>query len=48
MSDHVVFGEKLEAYQDPARGRCGRAASSPPARTGLWLDPVTTIADLAA
>src|SRR5579859_5832489 len=38
-SDHVVFGENLEAYGDPANGgaRCGRQPTGP---DGLWLDPL--------
>ena len=35
MSDHVVFGENLEAYQDPARGGTRAVASSRLAPTGL-------------
>lgn len=46
-SDHVVFGENLEAYGDPARGgmRGGRQPTGP---DGHWLEPITTIAYLAA
>ncbi|HEY2304223.1 MAG TPA: TIGR03619 family F420-dependent LLM class oxidoreductase [Acidimicrobiales bacterium] len=46
-SDHVVFGENLEAYGDPANGgsRGGRQPTSP---DGLWLDPLATIAHLTA
>jgi probable F420-dependent oxidoreductase len=46
-SDHVVFGENLEAYGDPANGgaRGGRQPTGP---DGLWLDPLTTIAHLTA
>jgi probable F420-dependent oxidoreductase len=47
LSDHVVFGENLEAYGDPANGgaRGGRQPTGP---DGLWLEPLTTIAHLAA
>lgn len=47
MSDHVVFGEDLEAYADPAKGGSvgGRQPTGP---DGHWLDPLTTIAYLAA
>ena len=47
MSDHVVFGENLEAYDDPAKGgsRGGRQPTGP---DGAWLDPITTIAHLTA
>ena len=47
MSDHVVFGENLEAYDDPAKGgsRGGRQPTGP---DGSWLDPITTIAHLTA
>ena len=47
MSDHVVFGENLEAYQDPARGGA-RGGKQPTGPDGAWLDPVTTIAHLTA
>ena len=47
LSDHVVFGEDLEAYGDPAKGgaRGGRQPTGP---DGHWLDPLTTIAHLTA
>jgi probable F420-dependent oxidoreductase len=47
MSDHIVFGEHLDAYQDPANGgtRGGRQPTGP---DGAWLDPITTIAHLTA
>jgi probable F420-dependent oxidoreductase len=46
-SDHVVFGENLEAYGDPANGgsRGGRQPTGP---DGLWLDPLAAIAHLTA
>jgi probable F420-dependent oxidoreductase len=46
-SDHVVFGENLEAYGDPANGgaKGGRQPTGP---DGLWLDPLATIAHLTA
>jgi len=47
MSDHVVFGENLEAYQDPARGGA-RGGKQPTGPDGAWLDPITTIAHLTA
>ena len=47
MSDHVVFGENLEAYQDPARGGA-RGGTQPTGPDGAWLDPITTIAHLTA
>src|SRR5580698_4900488 len=47
MSDHVVFGENLAAYDDPAKGgsRGGRQPTGP---DGSWLDPIATIAHLTA
>jgi len=47
MSDHVVFGEDLEAYADPAKGG-SRGGKQPTGPDGHWLEPVTTIAYLAA
>jgi probable F420-dependent oxidoreductase len=46
-SDHVVFGENLEAYGDPSTGgsRGGRQPTGP---DGLWLDPLAVIAHLTA
>jgi probable F420-dependent oxidoreductase len=47
LSDHVVFGENLEAYGDASIGgsRGGRQPTGP---DGSWLDPITTIAHLTA
>jgi probable F420-dependent oxidoreductase len=46
-SDHVVFGEHLEAYADPRKGGAagGRQPTGP---DGAWLEPLTTIAHLTA
>ena len=46
VSDHVVFGENLEAYADPSIGgsRGGRQPTGP---DGAWLEPLVTIARLA-
>ncbi len=43
VSDHVVFGENLEAYGDPALGGSagGRQPTGP---DGHWLEPLTTLA----
>lgn len=47
VSDHVVMGENLEAYGDPARG--GRAGGrQPTGPDGHWLDPLAVLAHLAA
>jgi probable F420-dependent oxidoreductase len=47
VSDHVAFGEDLSAYGDPATG--GTAdGTQPTGPDGAWLEPVTTIAYLAA
>jgi probable F420-dependent oxidoreductase len=47
MSDHIVFGEHLDAYSDPANGgsRGGRQPTGP---DGSWLEPLATIAHLTA
>jgi probable F420-dependent oxidoreductase len=47
VSDHVVFGEQLDAYGDPASGGTagGRQPTGP---DGHWLEPLTTITWLAA
>jgi len=47
LSDHVVFGENLEAYGDPKRGGA-KGGKQPTGPDGHWLDPVATIAYLAA
>ena len=47
LSDHVVFGEDLEAYGDPAKGGM-RGGTQPTGPDGVWLDPLTTIAHLTA
>ena len=45
LSDHVVFGENLEAYGDPTAGGTagGRQPTGP---DGHWLEPLATIAHL--
>jgi probable F420-dependent oxidoreductase len=47
LSDHVVFGENLEAYADPSIGgsKGGRQPTGP---DGAWLEPLVTIAHLTA
>lgn len=47
MSDHVAFGENLDAYADPAIGG-SRGGTQPTGPDGSWLDPVITIAHLTA
>jgi probable F420-dependent oxidoreductase len=46
LSDHVVFGEHMDAYADPALGgsKNGRQPTGP---DGVWLEPLVTIAYLA-
>lgn len=46
VSDHVVFGENLEAYGDPRAGGVagGRQPTGP---DGHWLEPLTTLSVLA-
>ena len=47
LSDHVVFGEHLDAYGDPSVGGAagGRQPTGP---DGSWLEPLATIAHLTA
>jgi probable F420-dependent oxidoreductase len=47
VSDHVAFGEDLSAYGDPATGGTS-GGTQPTGPDGAWLEPVTTIAYLAA
>jgi probable F420-dependent oxidoreductase len=47
ISDHVVFGENMDAYSDPANGG-SRGGSQPTGPDGPWLDPLITIAHLTA
>jgi probable F420-dependent oxidoreductase len=46
ISDHVVFGEQLDAYGNPAIGgqRGGRQPTGP---DGHWLEPMTTLSVIA-
>lgn len=46
ISDHVVFGERLEDYSRPEIGG-SKGGSQPTGPDGHWLEPVTTIAWLA-
>ena len=47
VSDHVVFGEHLDAYADPATGGVegGRQPTGP---DGHWLEPLTVLTAVAA
>ena len=47
LSDHVVMGERLDAYGDPKRGgqSGGRQPTGP---DGHWLDPLAVIAHVSA
>jgi probable F420-dependent oxidoreductase len=47
LSDHVVFGEHMDAYADPSIGgsKGGRQPTGP---DGAWLEPLVTIAYLSA
>jgi probable F420-dependent oxidoreductase len=47
VSDHIAFGEDLEAYGDPAHGGTS-GGKQPTGPDGAWLEPLTTIAYLAA
>ena len=47
VSDHVVFGENLDAYADPSIG--GQAGGrQPTGPDGSWLEPVTVLTAIAA
>jgi probable F420-dependent oxidoreductase len=46
-SDHVVFGERLEAYADPGVGG-QRNGTQPTGPDGPWLDPLVTLTYVAA
>lgn len=45
-SDHVAFGENLEAYADPSRGGT-RGGTQPTGPDGHWLDPLTVLTWIA-
>jgi probable F420-dependent oxidoreductase len=47
LSDHVAFGEDLEAYADPSKGGT-RGGKQPTGPDGSWLEPLATIAHLTA
>lgn len=47
VSDHVAFGEHLDAYGDPTLGG-SPGGTQPTGPDGAWLEPLTTIAYLAA
>ena len=46
VSDHIAFGDNLDAYGDPARG--GSAGSTQPTGPdGHWLEPLTVLSVVA-
>ncbi len=47
VSDHVVYGERLDRYADPTRGGLagGRQPTGP---DGAWLEPLTVLAMVGA
>jgi probable F420-dependent oxidoreductase len=47
VSDHVAFGERLDAYGDPKAGGTA-GGKQPTGPDGHWLEPLTTIAHLTA
>jgi probable F420-dependent oxidoreductase len=47
VSEHVVFGEHLDAYADPRVGG-HRGGKQPTGPDGPWLDPLVTLSYLAA
>ncbi|MEC7924609.1 MAG: TIGR03619 family F420-dependent LLM class oxidoreductase [Actinomycetota bacterium] len=46
VSDHVVFGEDLDAYADPNLGGVS-GGKQPTGPDGLWLDPLTVLSLIA-
>ena len=46
VSDHVVFGENLDAYADPTLGGVA-GGKQPTGPDGLWLDPLTVLSVIA-
>jgi probable F420-dependent oxidoreductase len=46
LSDHVVFGEQLDAYGNPATGGT-RGGKQPTGPDGHWLEPLTTLSVIA-
>ena len=46
VSDHVVFGENLEAYARPELGG-SEGGKQPTGPDGLWLEPLTTLTFVA-
>jgi probable F420-dependent oxidoreductase len=46
VSDHVVFGENLDAYADPKTGGVAGGVQ-PTGPDGHWLEPMTTLSVLA-
>jgi probable F420-dependent oxidoreductase len=47
VSDHVVFGENLEAYGDPQAGGV-EGGKQPTGPDGHWLEPLTVLTAVAA
>jgi probable F420-dependent oxidoreductase len=47
VSDHVVFGEHLEAYADPSRGGT-EGVVLPTGPDGAWLEPLTVLSMVGA
>jgi probable F420-dependent oxidoreductase len=45
-SDHIVLGEQLEAYADPATGGT-RGGKQPTGPDGSWLEPLTLLSVIA-
>ena len=46
VSDHVVFGENLDAYTDPTLGGVA-GGKQPTGPDGSWLDPLTVLSVIA-
>src|ERR1700722_8328209 len=46
VSDHVVFGENLDAYSNPKTGGV-TGGVQPTGPDGHWLEPMTTLSVLA-
>ena len=47
VSDHVVYGERLDRYADPTRGGLA-GGRQPTGSDGAWLEPLTVLAMVGA
>ena len=47
VSDHILYGEQLDAYGDPSKGGTA-GGSQPTSPDGNWLEPLTVLTLIAA